>query len=189
MRTRIPGLNRYPGRGPDCLCCSTKPAITAELIEYRQSGGSSLVDCQRGGCGRNGNVMRKLSNASGVNIVACTGFHLRQYYPTDAWIYQPVTRCEDARYYFVEEITVGLRETQHLAQPVQAGFIKIACEADINQVPPHLIEAAARAGFETGVAIEVHTEKGSDADKIAERFEQYGFPLTPLIICHIDKRP
>ena len=44
--------------------------------------------------------------------------------------------------YFVEEITVGLRETQHLAQPVRAGFIKIACEADINQVPAHLIESA-----------------------------------------------
>ena len=164
-------------------------SIAAELIEYRESGGGSLVDCQPGGCGRNGEIMRELSRLSGVWIVACTGFHLRQYYPSEAWIYQPKTSVDKAQAYFVEEITVGLRETQYMAQPVRAGFIKIACEADINQVPAHLIEAAARAGIETGVAIEVHTEKGVDADKIVQRFEQYGFPLTRLVICHIDKRP
>ncbi|MCB0154926.1 MAG: hypothetical protein KDF65_09015 [Anaerolineae bacterium] len=163
--------------------------ITAELIEYREAGGGSLVDCQPGGCGRNGEIMREMSQASGVKIVACTGFHLRQYYPADAWIYQRTTGLGAAKDYFIEELTIGLRETQHLSRPVRAGFIKIACEADINQVPAQLIEAAARAGVETGVAIEVHTEKGADAEKIAQRLEQYGFPLTKLVICHIDKQP
>jgi phosphotriesterase-related protein len=177
------------GTRPGLPVLTDQPAIIAELIEYRESGGGSLVDCQPGGCGRNGEIMRELSRASGVRIVACTGFHLQQYYPADAWIYQPTTDVEAATDYFTEEITVGLREAQHLPQPVRAGFIKIACEADLNQVPAHLIEAAARAGVETGVAIEVHTEKGADAEKIAQRFEQHGFPLTRLIICHIDKRP
>ena len=177
------------GTAPGLPVLFDQAKIMAELIEYRESGGHSLVDCQPGGCGRNGEIMREISRGSGVQIVACTGFHLRQYYPADAWIYQPNTKSDEARSYFIEEIKTGLRETQDMAQSVQAGFIKIACEADMNQVPAHLIEAAAHAGVETGVAIEVHTEKGADAEKIAQRFEQHGFPLTRLIICHIDKRP
>lgn len=178
-----------PGTRPGLPGLFDRAGIEAELVEYRESGGKSLVDCQPGGCGRNGEVMRDLSRASGVQIVACTGFHLRQYYPADAWIYQPTTGCDGVRDYFVEEIIAGLRETQHLAEPVRAGFIKIACEANINRTPAHLMEAAAQAGLETGVAIEVHTEKGAGAEKIAQRFEQHGFPLTRLILCHIDKRP
>jgi phosphotriesterase-related protein len=177
------------GTRPGLPVLNDQPAITAELIEFRESGGGSLVDCQPGGCGRNGTVMSELSQASGVRIVGCTGFHRRQYYPADAWIYRPTTGLDDAKDYFVEEITVAMRETQHSARLVRAGFIKIACEADINQVPAHLIEAAAQAGVETGVAIEVHTEKGADAEKIAQRFEGHGLPLSRLILCHIDKRP
>lgn len=177
------------GTRPGLPVLYDRSAIIAELIEYYVSGGASLIDCQPGGCGRNGEIMRELSQASGVQIVACTGFHLRQYYPADGWIYQPDTDVEAATDYFIEEITVGLRETEHLLQPVRAGFIKIACEADLNQVPAHLIEAAARAGVATGVVIEVHTEKGAEAEKIAQRFEQHGFSLTKLIICHIDKQP
>ncbi len=181
-------IEAVTGARPGLPRLDDQTSLAAELIEYRESGGGSLVDCQPGGCGRNGEIMRELSRASGVRIVACTGFHLRQYYSPNAWIYQPTTAVEDATGYFIEEITVGLQETRHLPQPVRAGFIKIACEADINHVPAQLIEAAARAGVATGVAIEVHTEKGADAEKIVHRFDQHGFPLTKLIICHIDKR-
>ena len=177
------------GTGPGLPTLFDQANLTAELIEFREAGGGGLVDCQPGGCGRNGEIMRQMSQASGVRIVACTGFHLRQYYPAAAWIYQPTTGLDEVKAYFVEEISLGLRETQHLAQPVRAGFIKIACEADLNQVPAHLIEAAAQAGLETGVAIEVHTEKGADAERIAQRFAQHGFPLSRLVLCHIDKRP
>ncbi|MBP1610425.1 MAG: phosphotriesterase, partial [Acidobacteria bacterium] len=42
-------------------------AIAAELNDYRLSGGGTLVDCQPGGCGRHGRVLRILSSASGVH--------------------------------------------------------------------------------------------------------------------------
>lgn len=182
-------IERVPGTAPGLPRLDDQIKLAAELIEFRVSGGTTLVDCQPGGCGRNGEIMREISRLSGVRIVACTGFHLRRYYPAEAWIYQPTTGVDEVQAYFVEEIKLGLRETQFLVQPVRAGFIKIACEADLSQVPAHLIEAAARAGIETGVAIEVHTEKGAEAEKIAHRFDLYGFPLTRLVLCHIDKRP
>jgi len=182
-------IEPVPGTRPGLPVLFDQANIGAELRDFRASGGRSLVDCQPGGCGRNGRIMRELSESSDVQIVACTGFHLRQYYPPDAWIYLPATTAEAACAYFVEELTVGLRETQSLTEPVLAGFIKIACEADIAQVPEQLLEAAARAGRECDVAMEVHTEKGADAEKIVRRLAEYGFPPARLIICHIDKRP
>jgi phosphotriesterase-related protein len=182
-------IEPVPGTQPGLPVLDDQPAIVAELIEFHESGGGSLVDCQPGGCGRNGRVMRELSQASGVRIVGCTGFHLRRYYPADAWIYQPTTGLDDAKDYFAEEITVAMHEAKHSVRPVRAGFIKIACEEDINRVPAHLIEAAAQAGIETGVAIEVHTEKGADAEKIVHRFERHGLSLIRLVLCHMDKRP
>jgi phosphotriesterase-related protein len=182
-------IEPVPGASPGLPQLCNQANITAELRDYRQSGGKTLVDCQPGGCGRNGRVMQMLSRQSEVQIVACTGFHLKKYYPPDYWLYRSHIDLDDLRVYFVREITEGLVETRNQPQPVQAGFIKIACETDLNHTPAHLIEAAALAGRETGTAIEVHTEKGSDADKIAARFQEHGFPLTRLIICHIDKRP
>lgn len=182
-------IEPVPGTRPGLPVLFNQAAIAAELAGYRQSGGGTLVDCQPGGCGRNGQMMRRLSRDSGVQIVACTGFHLPRYYPAGAWIYRPSTGVEAAANYFIEELTTGLRETQHLDRPVRAGFIKIACRSDISKTPAHLIEAAAQAGIETGAAIQAHTEKGADAEKITRRFEQHGFPLARLIICHIDKRP
>ncbi len=50
--------------------------IIQELVSYRQSGGGAQIDCQPGGAGRDGIKLFQISKASGVQIVACTGFHL-----------------------------------------------------------------------------------------------------------------
>ena len=56
------------------------PRSLQELAFYRQAGGRALVDCQPGGCGRDGRMLAVLARQSRVRIVGCTGFHLRKYY-------------------------------------------------------------------------------------------------------------
>ncbi|MDP3183705.1 MAG: hypothetical protein Q8M58_00365 [Anaerolineales bacterium] len=51
------------------------------------------------------------------------------------------------------------------------------------------MEAAAEASRQTGSAIQVHTEKGQDAEKILEFFVGRGVPAERLVLCHMDKRP
>ena len=182
-------IEAIPGTVPGLPQLTDQQNIVAELVDYRNSGGKTLVDCQPGGCGRNGRIMQELSDRSGVQIVACTGFHLKKYYRPGYWLYRPEVTVDEVQAYFAGEISQGLEETRQLRQPVLAGFIKIAAEADINDTPAGLIEAAALAARQTGVAIEVHTEKGSDAEKIATRFQQHGLPFSRLILCHMDKRP
>jgi len=176
-----------PGGSPGLPQLADLPAIQAELVDYRQVGGSALVDCQPGGCGRDGRALAQLSAASGVALIACTGFHLRKYYPPDAWLWQAdVDRAQAA---FVSELTQGLAETLDTAQPVQAGFVKIACEATIEATPAALVEAAAGAALETGSALLVHTERGLDAERIVAAMVARGLEAGRMILCHMDKRP
>jgi phosphotriesterase-related protein len=192
-----------------------RQAILEELLDYRAAGGGAIVDCQPGGCGRDGLVLQALSQASGVHVIASTGFHRRRYYPPDFWLFQADERR--AADYFTGEIETGLVETIAVetaatqpegltrtdyngnrlpnqipgpnGEPVRAGLIKIACEPSLDETPAALLSATAEACRRTGAAIEVHTEKGSAAETILEYFKAHGIIPERLVICHIDKRP
>ncbi len=161
--------------------------ILIELQDFRRAGGGGLIDCQPGGAGRDGRRLYSLSKASGVNIVACTGFHLQQYYPDDYKVWKMNT--DQAAGYFLSEIKEGLEETRNLEKPVYPGFIKIAVKENVNESPLNLIEAAAIASLESGLAIEMHTERGSGAEDYLNLFSKMGVSPQQLVICHIDKRP
>ena len=38
-------------------------AVTRELQQYKAAGGGAVVDCQPGGCGRNGRILPQLTQA------------------------------------------------------------------------------------------------------------------------------
>jgi 5-phospho-D-xylono-1,4-lactonase len=161
-------------------------ASIEELRLFKQAGGGAIVDCQPGGCGRNGRKLVEISAASGVHIVACTGFHLKKYYPAGAPIWSLTTA--QAVDYFTRELHTGLEETLETDRPVQAGFIKVACEARLKDTPMALLEAAAQASLQTGAAVEIHTEKGSEAEDIVDFFLKQNVSTKRLVLCHVDKR-
>jgi phosphotriesterase-related protein len=171
--------------GAPVLC--DRVVIAAGLTAYREAGGGGLLDCQPGGCGRDGRMLAELSRLTGVPIVACTGYHLARYYPPDYWLWGAT--AEVARDYFVAEIVDGLAETRATDQPVRAGFIKIAIPADPAELPAELWEAAAAASRATGAALLAHTEAGAAAEQIVARLLGLGLVADRLVICHIDKRP
>ena len=162
-------------------------AITRELIQYRAAGGGAIVDCQPGGCGRNGRNLRQIAQNSQVHLIACTGFHRRIYYPPDAPLWH--MSADSATNLFVTELTTSLVETADQKAPVRAGFIKIAGEATLAQTPCHLLEAAAAACLSTGCAIEMHTEQGAAVEDFLQFFVDQGVDPQRLVFCHVDKRP
>jgi phosphotriesterase-related protein len=161
-------------------------AIAAELQDYAAAGGKSQVDCQPGGCGRDGNRLRALSRHSGVMIVASTGFHLQRYYPPEAPIW--AMKAGQALAYFLAEIRQGLEETR-AEGPVYPGLIKIAMQASLEDTPLHLLEAAVGAALASGLALAVHTERGQGVEEFLELFLELGLPPQRLVFCHLDKRP
>jgi 5-phospho-D-xylono-1,4-lactonase len=161
--------------------------IAKELHDYRQLGGSSLLDCQPGGCGRDGKKLLELSAESGVNIIACTGFHRKKYYPADYWLWNAT--ANQVGDLLQSELEHGLSEILELDKPVRAGFIKIALEATWADCPLAALEGVAIAAQKTGALVEVHTEQGSLAEKVCIYFEQHGVLFKQLVLCHMDKRP
>jgi phosphotriesterase-related protein len=176
-----------PGVPPGAPVLNQMDLIRAELLDYRQAGGGAQIDCQPGGCGRDGRRLYQLSQETGVPIVACTGFHLQVYYPPEAALWQ--LNADQAAAAFLSEIRSGLEETRHAGRVVFPGFIKIAVHETLADTPQHLLEAAVVASRESGYAIEMHTQKGAGVEEFLAFFTLRNVAPQRLVFCHVDKRP
>ena len=184
-----------PGGAADAPVLTDVVGVARELTDFRRRGGGAIVDCQPGGCGRDGNVLRRLSQETGVHVIAATGFHRRVYYPADAPLFN--LSAKQAADFFLGEIREGLTETRpqrssetsEVSNVVYPGIIKIAAEATLDASPPALFEAAAEVGKATGYAIEVHTERGAAVEDLLAFFGGRGVSPRRLVFCHVDKRP
>jgi predicted metal-dependent phosphotriesterase family hydrolase len=161
--------------------------ILKELVEYREKGGCALLDCQPEGCGRDGNRLLALSKASRVNLIACTGFHRKRYYPQNHWLWE--VRAQNVCDFLCSELEQGLFETLKTPSPVKAGFIKIALESTWMDCPRAALEGSAFAAVKSKSLLEIHTEKGALAEKACVYFTDLGVLPSQLVLCHMDKRP
>jgi 5-phospho-D-xylono-1,4-lactonase len=180
-------IEPVPGADPNAPVLNQFNSIFEELVEYREKGGKTLLDCQPEGCGRDGNQLLALSMASKVNLIACTGFHRKKYYPQNYWFWRAGSQkiCD----FLCSELQQGLFETLETPSPVRAGFIKIALESTWADCPHTALEGAASAAFKSKALMEIHTEKGALAEKACIYFTDLGLLPIQLVLCHMDKRP
>ena len=177
------------GGAADAPVLVDEAGIGRELAAFRAAGGGAIVDCQPGGCGRDGRALRRLSEQTGVHVVASTGFHRRRYYPPDAPLF--ALSAEAAADLFRDEIANGLVETRDDGRSPVAfpGVIKIAAEASLEASPLALFEAAAAVARETGYAVEMHTERGAAVESLLAFFVARNLSPERLVFCHVDNRP
>lgn len=180
-------IEQVPGADLEDLIHDDEGGICRDLAAYRDLGGQSIIDCQPGLCGRNGNKLRSISQGSGVHIVACTGFHLQRYYPVSVKLF--AMTADQAAQFFLDEVREGLVESLTDDDPVYPGFIKIAAEATLAASPLALFEAVAEVSRQTGLAIEMHTEQGAAVEHFLDFFSRQGLAPDRLVFCHVDKRP
>ncbi|MHB8627032.1 MAG: phosphotriesterase family protein [Aggregatilineales bacterium] len=159
-------------------------SIRAELVDFYAAGGTTLIDCKPGECGRDARQLVQLSRVTGLQIRATTGFHLQKYYPASHWLWSASENSAVA--YFTEELMVGMRETPETAR---ATTIKVGYEGVISGQTRILMEAVAKAAHQTGAPILYHTEQGRNVEPLLPFFADRGIPATQLYICHIGKRP
>jgi phosphotriesterase-related protein len=124
--------------------------------------------------------------ASGVNLIACTGFHRSKYYSPEYWLWK--ADAEEIGDFLCSEFEQGLVETLN-SSPVKAAFIKIALEAAWTDCLHAALEGAAYAALKTKALVEIHTEKGALAEKACIYFMDLGLSPSQLVFCHMDKRP
>lgn len=157
--------------------------IKEELQKFVSLGGSFVVDCQPGYCGRNVNILLQLSRQSGISVIAVTGFHKYEYYPKHSvlWKYNK----KQAYNFFLDEIKNACKESSNVQ--VKAGAIKVAFIGCLENQYLILTEAALEAAMETNKPIIVHTEKGHNIGLFIDLALSRGVNPANVLLCHMDK--
>ncbi|MFA5015036.1 MAG: hypothetical protein WC549_05795 [Actinomycetota bacterium] len=170
--------------------------IKRELKKYKDTkinsisnGYTSIIDCQPGYCGRNGNKLFELSELTGVNIISVTGFHKKEYYGPYSQLWK--MNRKNAAFFFEDEVKNSLAETSgsgYKNSRIRAGAIKIAFTGALEGQYRTLTEAAVDTSLTTGVPLVVHTERGLEVEKLISFFEKMEIPFSKIMLCHMDKR-
>lgn len=163
-----------------------------ELQKYRNAGGKAIVDAQPVGAGRDAEVLERLSRQSGVAIIACTGYHLLDFYWEDHWIH--TLGLQELEEVFVRELTEGMLpfgaapKTKERSGSL-AGAVKAAIPASgVTGRYETLLRAAALAAACCGAALMLHTESGAGAVEAVELCRNAGVPVQKIIVCHADRQ-
>ena len=132
--------------------------------------------------GRDVAFMRRVSEATGLQVVPATGIYTYDHLPTAL-----MTRDADAiADLFVHDIEQGIQGTE-----IKAAFIKCAAdEPGLTENVEKVHRAAARASVRTGAPIMAHSRPLSDtAPRQIEIFEEEGVDLARVQIAHCGDSP
>src|SRR5512139_1973384 len=122
----------------------SEAAALQELTWFKQSGGCALVDMTPADYGRNAPGMRRVSEATGIHIIATTGLHKDKF---SARIIKDKS-IEELADRFSRDVSEGV-DGRH----IKAGVIKAASSLNAIAVNEEKVfRAAARAHRLTGAA-------------------------------------
>ena len=160
--------------------------VVKELKEAKQAGAGLVVDVTGIATGRDVDFLERVSAASGLPVVACTGFLCERGMPNHFWA-KSVDQLEEL---FVRELTQGMGRTN-----IRAGIIKIGTMGEhMTPLEHRLFQAAARASKRTGAAITTHVSSTlpspvgviSAREQLKVLLEEEGLDPLRVIIGHCD---
>ena len=132
--------------------------------------------------GRDVNFMRKVADATGLQVVPCTGIYTYDHLPPFFVSRDPDQIAE----FFVGDVEQGIQGTG-----IKAAFIKCAAdEPGVTENVEKVHRAAARASLQTGAPIMAHSRPASDtAPRQIEIFEEEGVDPAKVQIAHCGDSP
>lgn len=157
--------------------------VLPHLKQLRQAGCLTLVECTPAYLGRDPVLLKRLSQASGVNLLTNTGWYGAA---NDKFLPASVhtLSAEQIAQRWIEEYQRGIEGTG-----IRPGFMKIGVDPDPSDVDMRLLEAAALTHLKTGLTIASHTGPGSAARKQIERLKQMRVHPSAFIWVHAHVEP
>jgi phosphotriesterase-related protein len=173
-------LWRWPGIELDPLVNfdeeSAVNKVTGMLLALKKRGVSTLVDATPINLSRSAEFLMKVADASGMNIIASTGFSDRPFLP----FYFAQMEIDHLASIMESEITKGIGKTQ-----AKAGVIKVGTAGGAIAEPEmKILRAAARVSKNTGVPIITHTDRGTLGIEQLDIFKSEGADLSRIVIGH-----
>ena len=156
--------------------------LCRELAELYAFGIRNIVDLTNQGMGRNPDVLRALSSATGINIIPSTGYYLEAYMPPDIRT-RPI---EELAAEAVRELTWGIDEEGY-----KAGVIgEIGWSApEAGKLECRVWEAMSIAAVKTGAVISTHPSIGPEQIPQAEYLITRGIKPEKIVIGHAEFFP
>lgn len=164
--------------------------LAAKLADFRDHGGTTIVDSTGMYHGRDVRLLEALSRASGVNIVASTGmgpeemlggyFLTPQTNPPTPW---PAERFADL---FSKEATLGC-VVPRIERRAAAGLVTTtATRSGMTPTDESLFRAAARTALSTGIPISIRCSANvlHDLDVVLDE----GIPANRVLVGGLDRR-
>jgi predicted metal-dependent phosphotriesterase family hydrolase len=133
--------------------------ILPYMEEARANGVHTFLECTPAYLGRNPELLKRLADASGINILTNTGYYgARSDQHLPAYVFEETPDQLADRW--VREWEKGIDGTG-----IRPGFIKIGVDPDplLSPIDEKLVRAAARAHLRTGLTIVAHTGPDSPA--------------------------
>lgn len=158
-------------------CRLDDEALAAEEVgRYAAMGGQTIVDATGLGVGRDLALLRRVSERSGVNIIAGTGYYLDGAQPAQVKALRPGEVAE----LIVADVTEGV-------DGIRPGIIgEIGVGADFTPAERASLEGALIAQRELNLPVEVHLpawfRRGGEVLDLAE---QHGVDPAFVVLCHM----
>lgn len=150
------------GQEPSYIGQFDVPKLRNQILPYlskvKNLGCDVLVECTTAYFGRNVELLREFSEATGLNIVTNTGWYAAandRYVPEKAY---ELSTDEIAKIW-IDEWKKGIDDTD-----VKPGFIKLGIDnGDLSEIDKKLIIAGAKTHLKTGLTLQVHTSNNPKA--------------------------
>jgi len=157
-----------------------EPRMNEELAAYQALGGGTLVDVTPIGIGRDLTRLARLSQATGLHIVAGAGWYRQAYYPAEARIDR--RSIDDLADEIVQEFVDG---------PVRPGIIgEIGTDKPwVTAQEERVFRAAARAALRTGASVTTHAVQSDVGLAQLTILEDEGLDPARIVIGHCDSHP
>jgi phosphotriesterase-related protein len=149
------------------------------LLEIKKLGYKTLVECTPAYLGRDPELMKMLSEKSGIQIITNTGYYSAvgaKYIPDHAF----TETAEQLAARWIDEANNGIEGTG-----IYPGFIKIAVERKpLEEINRKVVEAACITHKSTGLVIMSHTGPALPAFQEIEILKQNGVHPSAFIWTH-----
>lgn len=175
----VDALDHY---GTYDLVIDDEEQVIDELIEFTNAGGKTICDVTLDEIGRNPLALKRISEASGINVIMGSGWYRQFGYPE---LVNEKTSSQLAEH-LIHEIEVGVDETG-----IRAGFIGEIGTGRKHILPAEerVFRAAALAQQSTGVVISTHTTHwGNLANEQIDLLTEFGVKPERIIIGHLGDR-
>ena len=181
----------FPGSQGDVTCAPRfdREAIVersvAKLKRYRESYGlGTIVDATPNDCCRNPEILREISEKSGIHILCSSGYYYEGEGATSYYRFRALLGNADEEIYTMmkTEVIEGIAGTG-----IRAGVIKVASSKDvITDYEKRFFRAAGRVYGKTGTPIITHTQEGTMGSEQAELLLANGAKPDRIMIGHSD---